>query len=89
MEIRHALNGGEVSLPGTKYRLDGYCEKSNTAFEFHGCLWHGCPQCYPNRRQQTKLPRTKQSLEELYTLTLKIQRFIKITRNEICVYMGA
>ena len=24
IKIRHALNGGEIRLPGTRYRLDGY-----------------------------------------------------------------
>lgn len=77
LHIRHALNGGEVTVPGTKYRLDGYCKETNTAYEFHGCLWHGCRHCYPDRRQQTKVPRTKQSLEELHTLTLKKERYLK------------
>jgi len=40
--ILHALNGGEKKLPGTSYRLDGYCPETNTAYEFQGCFWHGC-----------------------------------------------
>ena len=23
--------------------------KNNTVYEFHGCFWHGCPKCFPNR----------------------------------------
>jgi hypothetical protein len=34
-----------------------------------GCVWHGCPICSPDRT--LKHPRTKASVEELYTLTLK------------------
>ena len=33
----------------TDYRgltVDGYHEESNTIYEFHGCLWHGCLKCY-------------------------------------------
>lgn len=26
LHIRHALNGGEVKIPGTNYRVDGYAE---------------------------------------------------------------
>lgn len=73
IHIRHALNGGEVQLLGTKYRLDGYCADTNTAYEFNGCFWHGCHTCFPNQRHQTKLPRTNQSVEELWVLTLKKQ----------------
>jgi hypothetical protein len=25
--------------------VDGYHKESNTAFEFQGCRWHGCPNC--------------------------------------------
>ena len=69
--IQHALNQGEYKVPGTNYRLDGYCEATNTAYEFHGCPYHGCKTCYPEDRVSTKHPRTNQSMEELYTLTMK------------------
>ncbi|XP_033757420.1 uncharacterized protein LOC117339819 [Pecten maximus] len=77
--IRHALNGGEVQLKGTKYRLDGYeapseAHPGGTAYEFLGCLWLGCPQCYPNRSLQ--MPRTRQSVNQLYEQTAKKRRFI-------------
>ena len=49
--IKHALNGGEKELAiGNKtYKVDGFCEETNTVYEFYGCFWHGCPNCYkPN-----------------------------------------
>ena len=49
--IQHALNGGEKVLTvGDKtYKVDGFCEETNTVYEFYGCFWHGCPNCYkPN-----------------------------------------
>ncbi|XP_069109808.1 uncharacterized protein [Argopecten irradians] len=80
--IRHALNGGEVVLPGTRYRLDGYespSEKypSGIAYEFHGCYWHGCRECYPLKRKSTKTVRTGQSMDELWYLTQEKKRYIK------------
>lgn len=45
--IRHAKNGGEVRLGN--FTVDGYDEVNNTVYEFHGCYWHGCPICYPDR----------------------------------------
>ena len=37
--IQHARDGGKKRVG--KYSLDGYCEEIHTAFEFHGCFWHG------------------------------------------------
>ena len=40
IHIAHKLNHGEEKRVGP-YLLDGYCAETNTAFEFHGCYWHG------------------------------------------------
>ena len=47
--IQHARNGGEVEVTvnnGKKFKLDGYCYATNTAYEFYGCFFHGCPYCF-------------------------------------------
>ena len=51
VHVRHARNGGEhVIRHGDKtYHVDGYDEQTRTIYEFHGCYWHGCPKCYPDR----------------------------------------
>ena len=49
--IRHARNQGEYQIPGTRWSVDGYDETTNTAYEYHGCFWHGCPTCFPNRQE--------------------------------------
>jgi G:T-mismatch repair DNA endonuclease (very short patch repair protein) len=43
--IQHALNGGEHKIQDIG-KIDGYCETTNTVYEFQGCFWHGCPKCY-------------------------------------------
>ena len=45
--IQHALNGGEkkLTIDDKTYMVDG-CEETNTVYEFYGCFWHGCPNCY-------------------------------------------
>ena len=50
--IRHAKNGGEKTLfiENGPVHVDGWDAATNTAYEFMGCLWHGCPSCYPRRR---------------------------------------
>ena len=46
VHIQHADNGGEVCILDTPYRVDGYCEETNTIYEFHGDYWHGNPAVY-------------------------------------------
>jgi hypothetical protein len=47
INIQHARNSkGEFRIG--KYYVDGYCEETNTIYEFHGCYFHGCPRCYPH-----------------------------------------
>jgi hypothetical protein len=45
IDIQHAENGGEFKIPNIG-KVDGYDKKTNTVYEFHGCIWHGCPRCY-------------------------------------------
>ena len=47
--IQHARNQGEYRIPFTHYTADGYCKRLNIIYEFHGCFWHGCSTCYPQR----------------------------------------
>jgi hypothetical protein len=41
--IRHCKNGGEQKIGN--YYLDGYDALTKTGYEFHGCIFHGCPKC--------------------------------------------
>ena len=82
VEIQYNLNIGEKSLPDTSYKLDGYCEETNTTYEFHGC-----PECFSDNREDTYHPLTKQSLKELYALTLKKKAYIKqLGMNYVCIW---
>jgi len=44
LEIQDVTHGGEFKVG--KYRVDGYNRDSNTVFEYNGCFYHGCPQCF-------------------------------------------
>ena len=41
---RHQVNGREKRIG--KRPVDGWCAKTHTAYQFHGCYFHGCPKCY-------------------------------------------
>ena len=45
IQIKHAENIGEFSIPNTRYKADGYCKETNTIYEFHGTIYHGDPRC--------------------------------------------
>ena len=51
-------HGGERHILGA--RVDGYHPETKTVFQFHGCFWHGCLQCYPDERKGLVQQKTKQ-----------------------------
>ena len=55
--------------------VDGWDKKENTVYEFLGCLWHGCPRCYPHRRDIKHPIMLDRSPNEAHRATLeKIRR---------------
>jgi hypothetical protein len=41
--ICHQRDGGERRLGQHRLPVDGFAEESRTAYQFHGCFWHGHP----------------------------------------------
>ena len=69
--IRQAKNGGEKKLrteKGKEY-VDGWDAMENTAYEFMGCLWHGCPTCYLSKRDVTRSIMPDRTPNEAYRAT--------------------
>lgn len=74
IHIQHYENDGEHIIKNSKYSADGYCEETNTIYEFHGCFWHGCPKCYkPDDINKV----TKSYFKELYDKTIEREKFIQ------------
>ena len=71
IHIHHAMcgNGGERWILGAP--VDGYHPKSGTIFQYHGCVWHGCRRCFPDRDRRIAHGKTR---EELYVATLERTR---------------
>lgn len=73
--IQHAINDGEFTIPGTRFRADGYCEENNTIYEFHGNIWHGNPRIYlPEDRPN---PYAETTAGQLYEKTLIKESIIR------------
>jgi hypothetical protein len=72
--IEHEENVGEYKIINSRYRADGYHRESNTIYEFNGCMFHGCPKCYPIRTDIDHL--TKRTYQDSYDKTIKKREFI-------------
>ena len=52
IHIHHAAcgHGGERWVE--RAPVDGYNHETKSAFQYHGCHWHGCRKCYPYDRNK-------------------------------------
>lgn len=51
IKIIHAYSNNEMCIEGLK--VDGFCKETSQIFEFHGCFYHGHPECQIfNRNKQ-------------------------------------
>ena len=68
--IKHARNGGEqrLSVGSTTVKVDGWDLDRRIAYEFHGCFFHGCMDCY---ERSTINPLTGLTMQELYENTME------------------
>ena len=77
INIQHACNGGEQTIrfnDGKFLKVDGYCKEINTVFQFHGCYYHGCKDCYDDYMINSK---NHQYMSQLYQRTAQIDHIIR------------
>ncbi len=78
IKIRHAKSTkGEKRIKppqGRTIYVDGYCKQTNTVYEFHGCIWHGCPECFD---PDYTSPITGKTMREHHDKTLKREKIIR------------
>ena len=57
IHIYHARcgHGGERHIFNVP--VDGYHPETNTVFQYYGCYWHGCKQCYKKPAERTEVIR--------------------------------
>ena len=84
--IQHALNEGELCIPNTRYKIDGYASVTNTCFEYHGCHVHG-HTCIKGDRSRVKCFHTGLTMDELYNKTMRKRDYlISLGYNYICMW---
>jgi hypothetical protein len=71
--IQHVKNGNQYKIPGTNFRVDGYCEETNTVYEFYGDYFHGNPSLFDHDKQFS----TDFTFGDLYNKTMEREKIIK------------
>ena len=77
IQIIHAEKGGEWRIPinGGHIQFDGYCEETNTVYEFHGDVYHGNPRRF--QPDENCHPFTDETAGELYEKTMQREEEIR------------
>ena len=68
VHIQHAPREQEKVIGG--YKVDGWCEETQTIYEFHGDYWHGNPKKYQWRMDEVNMSNGK-TFGQLYDETCK------------------
>ena len=81
--IRHQVNGREKRIG--KLPVDGWCAETRTAYQFHGCFWHGCPKCYDQNETNSVNGKTMAVLlEDTKKNTAYLRRHVKVVEMWEC-----
>ena len=82
--IRHQVNGREKRIGNLP--VDGWCAQTRTAYQFHGCFWHGCPKCHAEPEETN--PKNGKTMAVLLADTKKhtayLRRHVKVIEMWEC-----
>ena len=73
--IHHAMSGHGGERWIGKRSVDGYNHERKLVLQYHGCHWHGCPKCYPDRDKIVE--RVGRTREELYQATQRRTAYLR------------
>ena len=81
--IRHQVNGREKRIG--KLPVDGWCPETRTAYQFHGCFFHGCPKCYDQNETNSMNGKTMATLlEKTRCNTAYLRRHVEVVEMWEC-----
>ena len=72
LNITHKYNGKEKRIGRRQLPVDGYCAQTNTCYQFHGDIWHGC-ECQGNNVH----PKNGKTMAELREETKRNSDYIR------------
>ena len=73
--IHHAMSGHGGERWIEKRPVDGYNHEKKLVFQYHGCYWHGCPKCYPDRNKI--IERGDRTREDLFQATKRRTAYLR------------
>ncbi|BFZ13860.1 hypothetical protein BsWGS_16899 [Bradybaena similaris] len=80
IHLQTQYNGREMSLGKRRLRVDGWDSVNRTAYQFHGCMFHGHPNCPLTKGKDTH-PKTDTPLAELYAKTVANRAYLEAECN--------
>ena len=81
--IRHQVNGRDKRIG--KLPVDGWCAETRTAYQFHGCYFHGCTNCYEPQETNTLNGKTMATLlADTKKHTTYLRRHVKVVEMWEC-----
>ena len=81
IDIKHAAKGREAVINGVK--VDGFCEETKQIFEFHGCFYHGHPDCLKHTRDEPLSEDKYDTLNHRYERTLAKTKRLRSFNYEV------
>ena len=82
-DIRHQSNGREKRIG--KLPVDGWCANTRTAYQFHGCYFHGCTNCYEPQETNALNGKTMDKLlEDTKKNTAYLRRHVHVVEMWEC-----
>ena len=85
LSIRHQANGREKRIG--KLPVDGWCAQTHTAYQFHGCYFHGCPKCHqPEERNKLNGKTMVTLLANTKKHTAYLRRHVKVVEMWECTW---
>ena len=83
--IRHQSNGREKRVGNLL--VDGWCAETRTAYQFHGCYFHGCTNCYEPQETNTLNGKTMATLlEDTKKNTAYLLRHVHVVEMWECAW---
>ena len=77
IQHRNSL-GGEVKIGN--FFVDGFAATNGTVYEFYGCWYHGCPDCFP---KDTVHPLRKLPMGQIYEETVRRQSHLERLGHQV------
>ena len=85
LSIRHQANGREKRIG--KLPVDGWCAQTHTAYQFHGCYFHGCPKCHqPEETNKLNGKTMVTLLANTKKHTASLRRHVKVVEMWECTW---